>query len=131
MSELEHEHEDPDVQKEISMETGLDEFYKNALIFALPSLYEGFGLPVLEAMSYGIPCVVGDNSSLSEIAGNSALFVDANNSDDIAEKINLLLSNSELRKDFSRRGVENAKRFSWNEAGEKTLSVLREVASIK
>lgn len=101
-----------------------DEFYKNALIFALPSLYEGFGLPVLEAMSYGIPCVVGDNSSLSEIAGNSALFVDANNPDDIAEKINLLLSNSELRKDLSRRGVENVKRFSWDKAGEKTLGIL-------
>ena len=101
-----------------------DELYKNALIFALPSLYEGFGLPVLEAMSFGISCVVGDNSSLSEIAGKSALLVDANNSNDIAEKINLLLSDSELRKDLSRRGVENAKRFSWNRAGEKTLSVL-------
>ena len=100
-----------------------DELYKNALIFALPSLYEGFGLPVLEAMSYGVPCVVGDNSSLSEIAGNSALLVDANNSDDIAEKINLLLSNSELRKDLSQRGIENVKRFSWDKAGEETLKV--------
>ena len=100
-----------------------DEFYKNALIFALPSFYEGFGLPVLEAMSYGVPCVVGDNSSLSEIAGNSALLVDANNSADIAEKINLLLSNSELRKDLAQRGIENVKRFSWDKAGEKTLEV--------
>ena len=100
-----------------------DEFYKNALVFALPSFYEGFGLPVLEAMSYGVPCIVGDNSSLSEIAGGSALLVDANNSDDIAEKINLLLSDSELRKDLSQRGIENVKRFSWDKAGEKTLEV--------
>ena len=101
-----------------------NKLYKNALIFAFPSLYEGFGMPVLEAMSYGVPCVVGDNSSLSEIAGGNALLVDADNSVDIAEKMNLLLSDSELRKDLSRRGIENAKRFSWDEAAKKTLSVL-------
>jgi len=100
-----------------------DEFYKNALIFALPSFYEGFGLPVLEAMSYGVPCIVGNNSSLSEIVGDNALLVDANSSGDIAEKINLLLSNSELRKDLSRRGIENVEKFSWNKAAEKTLEV--------
>ena len=100
-----------------------NDLYKNALIFALPSFYEGFGLPVLEAMSYGVPCIVGNNSSLSEIAGNSALLVDANSSGDIAEKINLLLSNSELRKNLSRRGIENAKKFNWNKAAEKTLGV--------
>lgn len=104
-----------------------DELYENALIFVLPSLYEGFGLPVLEAMSYGVPCVVGDNSSLSEIAGNSALFVDANNSDDIAEKISLLVSDSELRENLSQRGIENVKRFSWNKAGKKVLEIFREI----
>jgi|GEM_PF-188919 len=104
-----------------------NELYKNALIFALPSLYEGFGLPVLEAMSYGVPCVISDNSSLSEIAGRSALLVDANNSDDIAEKINLLLSNSELRKDLSRRGIENARRFSWDKAAKKMVKVFNSI----
>ena len=104
-----------------------DELYKNALIFALPSLYEGFGLPVLEAMSYGVPCVISDNSSLSEIAGRSALLVDANNSDDIAKKINLLLSNSELRKDLSRRGIENARRFSWDKAAEKMVEMFNSI----
>ena len=102
-----------------------DELYKNALIFALPSFYEGFGLPVLEAMSYGVPCVVGNNSSLFEIAGNSALLVDVNNSNDIAEKINLLLVDSELRKDLSRRGIENVKRFSWDNAAKKVLEIFK------
>ncbi len=102
----------------------LDSLYKNASIFVMPSLYEGFGLPVLEAMSYGIPCVVSDNSSLREIAGDGALLVDAYNPNDIAEKINVLLGDKELRKNLSEKGIENAKRFSWIESAEKTLKVL-------
>ena len=103
----------------------LDDLYKNAAIFVLPSLYEGFGLPVLEAMSYGIPCVISDNSSLSEIAGDSALLVDAYNPNDIAEKINVLLNDEKLRRDLSHRGVENAGKFSWIKAAEKTVEVFR------
>ncbi|MCK5466234.1 glycosyltransferase family 4 protein [Candidatus Parcubacteria bacterium] len=103
----------------------LADLYKNATIFVLPSLYEGFGLPVLEAMSYGIPCVVSDNSSLSEITGDSALLVDAYNSNDIAEKINVLLNDEKLRRDLSKRGVENAGKFSWIKAAEKVVEVFR------
>ncbi len=102
----------------------LDSLYKNASIFVMPSLYEGFGLPVLEAMSYGIPCVVSDNSSLREISKGSALLVDANDSNDIAEKMSALLNDEKLRKDLSNRSLENIKRFNWIKAGEKTLSVL-------
>ena len=102
----------------------LANLYKNASIFVMPSLYEGFGLPVLEAMSYGVPCVVSDNSSLREIVGNNALLVDANNSNDLAEKMSALLNDEKLRKDLSRRGIENAKRFSWIKSAEKTLAVL-------
>jgi len=105
-------------------DNNLADLYKNAAIFVLPSLYEGFGLPVLEAMSYGIPCVVSDNSSLSEITGDSALLVDAYNPNDIAEKINALLNDEKLRKDLSRRGVENAGKFSWTGAARKTAAVL-------
>ena len=105
----------------------LAELYKNAAIFVLPSLYEGFGLPVLEAMSYGIPCVVSDNSSLSEIADDSALLVDAYNPNDIAEKINVLLNDEKLRRDLSHRGVENAGKFSWIKAAEKTARVFENI----
>lgn len=103
----------------------LKELYQNALIFALPSLYEGFGLPVLEAMSCGVPCVVGDNSALSEIADDHALLANAYSSADIAEKINLFLKNDFLRNDFSRRSIKNAKNFSWAESAEKTLETFR------
>ena len=102
----------------------LANLYKNASILVLPSLYEGFGLPVLEAMSYGVPCVVSDNSSLREIAGDSALLIDAYNSNDMAEKMGALLNDEELREDLSRRGIENVKKFSWIKAAEKTLLVL-------
>jgi glycosyltransferase involved in cell wall biosynthesis len=96
-------------------------------MFVLPSLYEGFGLPVLEAMNYGIPCVVSDNSSLGEIAGGSALLINAYDSNDIAEKISMLLASEELRKDFSRRGIENVKRFNWIESARKTLEVFKSI----
>jgi len=101
----------------------LDNLYKNASIFIMPSLYEGFGLPVLEAMSYGVPCVVSDNSSLREIANDSALFVDAYDSNDIAEKMSALLNDEKLREDLSHRGIENAKKFTWIRAAEKTRKV--------
>jgi len=101
----------------------LSKLYKNALMFVLPSLYEGFGFTVIEAMSCGVPCIVSDNSSLSEIVGKNALLVDANNSDDIAQKINMFLNNDVLRNDFSQKGIENSKLFNWNKCATQTLSV--------
>jgi len=103
----------------------LAELYKNALIFVMPSLYEGFGLPVLEAMSYGVPCAVSDNSSLAEIVDDHALLFDAYSSSDIAQKISMFLNNDILRKDFSQRSLQNAKHFTWAESAKKTLEVFR------
>ncbi len=103
----------------------LAELYQNALVFAMPSLYEGFGLPVLEAMSYSIPCVVSNNSSLAEIVDDHGLLFDAYSSDDIAQKISMLLNNDVLRKDFSQRSLQNAKKFSWAESAKKTLEVFK------
>ena len=105
----------------------LVKLYQNALMFVLPSLYEGFGLPVLEAMSYGVPCVVSDNSSLSEIVDDHALLVNANSSDDIAQKISMFLNNDFLRKDFAQRSLENIKEFSWGKAAKETLEVFESV----
>ncbi len=67
-------------------------FYQGAECFVLPSLYEGFGLPVLEAMSYGCPVIISNSSSLPEAGGGAALYVDPLNVQDIADKIELLLS---------------------------------------
>jgi glycosyltransferase involved in cell wall biosynthesis len=103
----------------------LAELYQNALMFVMPSLYEGFGLPVLEAMSYGIPCAVSDNSSLAEIVDDHALLFDAYSSGDIAQKINMFLNNDVLRRDFAQRSLKNAKEFTWEKSAIKTLEVFR------
>ncbi|MCK4592758.1 glycosyltransferase family 4 protein [Candidatus Parcubacteria bacterium] len=105
----------------------LVKLYQNALMFVLPSLYEGFGLPVLEAMSYGVPCIVSDNSSLSEIVDDHALLVNAKSSDDIAQKINMFLNNDFLRKDFAQRSLKNIKEFSWDKSAKETLEVFESV----
>jgi len=101
----------------------LAELYQNALVFVMPSLYEGFGLPVLEAMSYGVPCAVSDNSSLAEIVDDHGLLFDAYSSGDIAQKISMFLNNDVLRKDFSERSLQNAKKFNWIESARKTLKI--------
>ncbi len=103
----------------------LAELYENALIFVMPSLYEGFGLPILEAMSCGVPCAVSNNSSLAEIVDDHGLLFDAYNSSDIAQKISMFLNNDILRKDFSQRSLRNAKKFSWTESARKTLEVFK------
>ena len=101
----------------------LRELYENALMFVLPSLYEGFGLPVLEAMSFGLPCIVSDNSALSEIVDSHALLVDAYSSDDIAQKINMYLNHENLRKDYGLRSVENASQYKWEYSAKKLIDV--------
>ena len=102
----------------------LASLYKNASIFVMPSLYEGFGLPVLEAMSYGVPCVVSDNSSLREITrSGQACLSTTGEANDIAEKINTLLTNERLRKELSEKGIKNARKFSWEKAAREMLEV--------
>ncbi|MEA2097506.1 MAG: glycosyltransferase family 1 protein, partial [Patescibacteria group bacterium] len=105
----------------------LKKLYQNALMFVLPSLYEGFGLPILEAMNYGLPCIVSDNSSFIEIANDRALFVNPESSDDIAQKIDMFLNNEFLRKDFSQRSLENVKKFSWNKSAKEMLEIFKSI----
>ena len=92
----------------------LARLYRYAEIFVLPSLYEGFGLPLLEAMKCGLPCVVSQNSSLVEIARDAVCYIDPFNADDMAEKINSLLSKPDFQKELSKKGLERSKKFSWN-----------------
>lgn len=105
--------------------------YQHALFFILPSLYEGFGLPVLEAMSNGCPVIVSSVSSLPEAGGKAALYVDPENAQDIAEKMESLVLDESLRKDLRKKGLEHVKKFSWEKAAKETLDVLQEVASQK
>lgn len=92
---------------------------KNADVFVFPTLYEGFGIPVLEAQSAGVPVVTSDISSLPEVAGGGAMFVDPYSVESITEGIWKVLSDKELRDGIIGKGAENAKRFSWDRcAGE-------------
>ena len=88
-----------------------DWLYQNALAFVYPSVYEGFGLPVLEAMQYGTPVITYKNSSIEEIAGNAALY--ANDYWSIAEHVSSLIDNNNLKADYSKRGTIQAAKFSW------------------
>lgn len=106
-------------------------FYKNALCFVLPSLYEGFGLPVLEAMQNGCPVITSNVSSLPEAGGDAALYVDPLNVDDIAAKINKVLTGEKLRKELVEKGYQQVKKFSWEKTARETLKVLEEVVQKK
>jgi len=103
-------------------------FYKNALCFVLPSLYEGFGLPVLEAMKYGCPVVTSNTSSLPEAGGDAALYIDPLSVKDITEKLELLIKDEELKEKHIKKGYEQIKKFSWEKTAKETLDVLVKVA---
>lgn len=104
-------------------------FYKKATCFVLPSLYEGFGLPVLEAMQYGCPVITSNVSSLPEAGGDAALYVDPQSADDIAEKIEKLLGSASLRKDLVEKGHKQVAKFSWEKTARETLKILEQVGS--
>jgi len=103
-------------------------FYQNALCFVLPSLYEGFGLPVLEAMQYGCPVITSNVSSLPEAGGDAALYVDPKNVSDISNKIKMLINDDKLRQEMIEKGYKQIKKFSWEKTARETLRVLEEVA---
>jgi len=104
-------------------------FYKNAICFVLPSLYEGFGLPILEAMKNGCPVIASNVSSLPEAGGDAALYVNPLDVDDIKKNLELIIHNSELRKGLIEKGYEQVRKFSWEKTAKETLKVLEEVGS--
>jgi glycosyltransferase involved in cell wall biosynthesis len=112
------------IQKHFDEEK-LDAFYRNAKCFVFPSLYEGFGLPVLESMACGCPVVLGNHSSFPEVAGSAGLYFELNNPDDLKNKINSLIQDETLRDEFSMKGLEQVKKFSWEKAALECLNVYR------
>ena len=101
----------------------LPALYSMADLFVYPSLYEGFGLPVLEAMACGTPVITSNVSSLPEVAGDAAVLVDPDNADAIACAIKNILKNEELRKSLISKGPEQARKFSWKKCAKETLKV--------
>ena len=101
--------------------------YNAASVFAFPSLYEGFGLPPLEAMACGTPVVTSNRASLPEVVGDAALTVDPYDIDSLAEAINRLITDNGLRQEMIQRGLERVKAFSCQEAAKATLKVYQEV----
>ena len=94
----------------------LPALYRNASLFAFPSLYEGFGLPVLEAMACGVPVVCSDVSSLPEVAGDAALLVNPLDTSDLTAAMALVLGDADLRRKMIAKGFAQAARFSWGKA---------------
>jgi len=105
----------------------LNTLYHNAFCFVLPSLYEGFGLPILEAMQAGCPVITSNVSSLPEAAGDACLYVDPENVDDIKEKILKVLGDKKLRQVLIEKGKKQVKKFSWEKTARETLNALEEI----
>jgi glycosyltransferase involved in cell wall biosynthesis len=103
-------------------------FYDAAKIFVFPSLYEGFGLPPLEAMAHGTPVVTSNTSSLPEVVGNAAVLVNPENVFEMMRALHRVLLDQALRDKLKVRGYEQAKRFSWDASARQILRVYHEIA---
>ena len=95
-----------------------------AEVFVFPSFYEGFGIPILEAMACGTPVVSSNTTSIPEVAGQAALLVNPNNHEELAEKIKNILDDNNLRQDLINKGLERVKEFSWDKCARETSDVL-------
>ena len=109
----------------------LPTFYRKAEVFVLPSLYEGFGLPVLEAMRYGCPVITSNVSSLPEAGGDAAQYFQPDDVNDIRKTIEKVLTDKELREKMIERGREHYKKFTWEKAAKEVLGAIEEVAKLE
>jgi len=104
-------------------EADLPAYYSGAEVFVLPSLYEGFGFPVLEAMACGCPVITSNTSSLPEVVGKAGIMVDPYNTDGLTQTISTVLTDSELSNNMIKKGLKQAKNFSWEKAAKQTLEI--------
>jgi glycosyltransferase involved in cell wall biosynthesis len=105
----------------------LIDLYRRAVLFVFPSLYEGFGFPVLEAMACGCPVVSSNASSLPEVTGKAALLVDPSDVEGFAKQMERVLTDPELRRDLHDRGMAQAAQFSWDRTARETIAVYHRV----
>ena len=102
-------------------------YYNSAFLFIYPSLYEGFGLPILEAMASGTPVITSNVSSLPEVVGDAAILVNPNNIEEMAEMMQKVLTNQKLREKMREKGLKRAKLFSWERCARETLNLYEEI----
>lgn len=102
-----------------------------AEIFCFPSLYEGFGIPILEAMSVGLPVVASNIPPHQEIANDAVLFFDPGNPRELADKLSKLTDNENLRRDLIEKGKDQVKKFSWQKTGEKTVRIFKQLRRVE
>jgi len=103
----------------------IPELLGTATIFALPSLYEGFGLQILDALQRGIPVLTSDRGSIKEVVGNAAVFVNPTSTDQIAAGLSQLMTGEALRSQLAQAGMEQAKKFSWPRTADLLLAALK------
>lgn len=101
-------------------------FYNQAILFCFPSLYEGFGFPILEAMACGCPVLTSNISSLPEVGGNAAYYINPQNIKEIADAMQKILVDNIMRENMVKLGIEQAKKFSWERCAEETHKVYEE-----
>lgn len=101
----------------------LNAIYSAASVFVFPSLSEGFGLPVLEAMASGAPVITANTTSLPEVAGDAAILIDPLNLEEIAQAMNKVLADENLKEDLVKKGLVQAKKFTWAETAERTKEI--------
>lgn len=101
--------------------------YKNALFYIFPSMYEGFGLPPLEAMANGCPVLSSNRSSMPEILGSAALYFDPENDDEIVGQITKIVEDENLRKELIQKGKNQVKKYSWETCARKTLEIYNSI----
>ena len=106
----------------------LPNLYRAADVFVYPSLYEGFGLPPVEAMACGCPVICSTNGSLGEVVGNAAAIVEPQDVDSIANQLHLLAADAPLRERLRQAGFARARQFDWNRAARETLSLYERIA---
>lgn len=118
--------DDPDVVRlGFVSEEDLVKIYNLATVYCQPSLYEGFGLPVLEAMACGTPVAAAKTQALVEIAEGAALFVDPKDTEDISHELKKVLTNKKLQEELSAKGLKHVQNFSWEKHADETLRVYK------
>jgi glycosyltransferase involved in cell wall biosynthesis len=103
--------------------------YSGASLFVYPSLYEGFGIPPVEAMACGVPTITSDNSSLPEAVGDAALTIDANSVEELTSAMRTVLGDPDLQEEMVRKGFAQADRFSWQRGAQQLLDIFLEVGT--